>query len=622
MEAEEKGKQGRWVFRNQRWYFLPGESDVYEYRPASLDRASLALLADPQDLLNLLGAASSMTPLPFLVGVARGESTESAREGPAPIEFSDTVAPPWLHQLQQSLPAAEGALVAMLERGAAAAFDSRKPVSEKLFSSGAGILAEPFGILVEGALSCHGSVAMLDLDATRIVPAQELAYVLDLPETTAAELHAILLDRLPTAAQTAALTTLFRRAVCGFTDRLTQAFSHRSELAAEQARSRHFLVRAEALERRLLQGRQEMDQARKHSGAVAAELAAILENPGIGITIEDISCIVRYVNPMMRKTFGNVVGRKCYEAFKGRAEPCNPCPIRQIWEEGMDSVRYTTADPRSGRTFEVLTVPLVSDSGDKLVVEVGLDITHLMKEQKQGEARQLRMSERNRLYREMLTDFNEILVQLAGVLSYLMVDMPTPLGEEGSGELPLSPAVEEDRRLRIEGVLAQLSTVLDTVSWLAVASSAERSGATVDVASVTLDAIAEAMGRGPAPFPAEMAVMPPVECDAGLLRAAVASIVRSLTGGDPSRLGTLRVGHTMSGRKDGFATGDGWHVVSFSLPMEEEPIQLPGAMFDAAHVQHVVGSLLARRMGGALWRVLSDGRDNCHLSMPVSPVVE
>jgi len=270
----------------------------------------------------------------------------------------------------------------------------------------------------------------------------------------------------------------------------------------------------------------------------------------------------------------------------------------------------------------VLTVPLVSDSGDKLVVEVGLDITHLMKEQKQGEARQLRMSERNRLYREMLTDFNEILVQLAGVLSYLMVDMPTPLGEEGSGELPLSPAVEEDRRLRIEGVLAQLSTVLDTVSWLAVASSAERSGATVDVASVTLDAIAEAMGRGPAPFPAEMAVMPPVECDAGLLRAAVASIVRSLTGGDPSRLGTLRVGHTMSGRKDGFAAGDGWHVVSFSLPMEEEPIQLPGAMFDAAHVQHVVGSLLARRMGGALWRVLSDGRDNCYLSMPLSPVVE
>jgi PAS domain-containing protein len=622
LEPLGKGKQGRWVFRNQRWYFLPGERDVFEYAPGNLDKEALTLLADPADLVSLLRAASALVPLPFMVGISRplpagADGTELPR-----LDFSSPFIPPWIAEIHRLLPAAGTALEAALESACAAAIDGRRPTVDRFLSTGAGVVAEPFGIHVDGSLTCHGAVAMLDIDEERVPGATELARELDLDPDTATRMLGLATGKLPSKTQTEGLLHLFRLSVRNYNDRLTEAFSSRLELAAEQARSRHFLVRAESLERRLLRGHEEVDQARQRSGAVAAELSAILENPGIGITIEDTSHIIRYVNPMMRRSFGNVIGRKCYEAFKGRAEPCSMCPIRQIWEEGMDSVRYTSTDPRTGRSFEVLSVPLVSETGDKLVVEVGLDITHLMKEQKQAEARILRMSERNRLYREMLSDFNEILVQLAGVLSYLMVDLPGPEDEEDSVGPPVSPAAETERKARVGAVLAQLGTVLDTVSWLAVASSAERTGTTVDAGGIFMDALAEAIGRPTLPFPVEIAVMPPVECDGGLLRAALAATIRSLTGGDPDRLSSLTVGHTMSGRRDAFATGDGWHVLSVSMAMGDDPVLLPGALFDSAHVHFVAASLLARRLGGAIWRAIADGRDCCHISVPVVPSIE
>ncbi len=621
MNHQGNEKQGRWVFRNQRWYFLPGEGDVFEYAPGAMDQEALAVLADPAELLNLLHAASALVPLPFTLGARRTEPAGSSGMAMPNLEFSAPSFPSCWDELVHGHPEAAAALATSLQRACASAFDRGKPVAERLFSTSAGIVAEPFGIHSDGTISCHGAVAMLDLDRERLVAPEELSYALDLAPDVACGLHRQLASHLPTRGQAEGLVSLFRRALRNYNDRLSQAFVHRLELAAEQARSRHFLVRAESLERRLLQGHGEMDQARQKSGAVASELAAILENPGIGITIEDTSHVVRYVNPMMRKSFGNVVGRKCYEAFKGRAEPCTHCPIRQIWEEGMDSVRYTSTDPRTGRTFEVLTVPLVSDTGDKLVVEVGLDITHLMKEQKQVETRLLRMSERNRLYREMLADFNEILIQIAGVLSYLMVDLPGP-SDPKTGPATVSASVEVERRARVDAVLAQLSTVLDTVSWLAVASSRERTGATVDVSGVLMEALAEAVGSSSLPFPVDVAVMPPVECDQRLLHATLAAVVRCMTGGEVQSLASFTVGHTMSGRRDALATGDGWHVISLSMALGDEPVLLPGALFDPAHVHYVAASLLARRLGGALWRTVAEGRDLCYLSVPVTPTVE
>jgi PAS domain-containing protein len=61
-------------------------------------------------------------------------------------------------------------------------------------------------------------------------------------------------------------------------------------------------------------------------------LSNIFECIQDGVSVLDKDLNIIQVNPAMEKWYGeNITGKKCYQAYHGRSEPCEPCPsIRAI----------------------------------------------------------------------------------------------------------------------------------------------------------------------------------------------------------------------------------------------------------------------------------------------------
>ena len=55
-------------------------------------------------------------------------------------------------------------------------------------------------------------------------------------------------------------------------------------------------------------------------------LKSVLDTVDDGVTIIDKNLNVIFHNEAIRKNFGDIKGRLCYEAFRGRVEPCNDGP--------------------------------------------------------------------------------------------------------------------------------------------------------------------------------------------------------------------------------------------------------------------------------------------------------
>ena len=82
---------------------------------------------------------------------------------------------------------------------------------------------------------------------------------------------------------------------------------------------------------------------------------------------------IRYANRLFRDTFGDPEGRKCYELLHGRSEPCEVClPLKVL--ESEEAARREFAD-EFGRHFVVNYHPLKDERGERLVLEMGIDVT-------------------------------------------------------------------------------------------------------------------------------------------------------------------------------------------------------------------------------------------------------
>ena len=72
-------------------------------------------------------------------------------------------------------------------------------------------------------------------------------------------------------------------------------------------------------------------------------LKSILDHMNDGVCIVSPQHEVEYVNPVISKKFGDVIGRKCHEYFHRRAEPCPWCKNPEVfagkpvkWERHID----------------------------------------------------------------------------------------------------------------------------------------------------------------------------------------------------------------------------------------------------------------------------------------------
>ena len=56
-------------------------------------------------------------------------------------------------------------------------------------------------------------------------------------------------------------------------------------------------------------------------------------------------------NNAFEEDFGSVLGRKCYEAYKHRQSPCEPCPVQWTLSDGLSHTREEVVTSRTGSSI-------------------------------------------------------------------------------------------------------------------------------------------------------------------------------------------------------------------------------------------------------------------------------
>jgi PAS domain S-box-containing protein len=98
------------------------------------------------------------------------------------------------------------------------------------------------------------------------------------------------------------------------------------------------------------------------------------------ISIQDEDLNIIEANAAFQEDFGSVLGRKCYEAYKRRSVPCEPCPVQETLVDGLPRTREEVVTSRTGQTKHVLvTTAAIRDAGGDItgVMEMSADITHV-----------------------------------------------------------------------------------------------------------------------------------------------------------------------------------------------------------------------------------------------------
>lgn len=98
------------------------------------------------------------------------------------------------------------------------------------------------------------------------------------------------------------------------------------------------------------------------------------------ISIQDEDLNIIEANSAFQEDFGSVLGRKCFEAYKHRSSPCEPCPVQETLVDGLPRTREEVVTSRTGQTKHVLvTTAALRDAGGAItaVMEMSADITHV-----------------------------------------------------------------------------------------------------------------------------------------------------------------------------------------------------------------------------------------------------
>ncbi|UCG87939.1 MAG: PAS domain-containing protein [Gemmatimonadota bacterium] len=98
------------------------------------------------------------------------------------------------------------------------------------------------------------------------------------------------------------------------------------------------------------------------------------------ISIQDMDLNIVNANRAFQDAFGNSLGRKCFEAYKHRTEPCVPCPVQETFDDGKPHTREELVTSRDGKPMNMLvtTAPIRDGSGEMTgVMEMSADITQI-----------------------------------------------------------------------------------------------------------------------------------------------------------------------------------------------------------------------------------------------------
>jgi PAS domain S-box-containing protein len=115
-------------------------------------------------------------------------------------------------------------------------------------------------------------------------------------------------------------------------------------------------------------------------------LEYILDATKTNVDVIDSAFNLRYVDPAWQKVYGAPVGKKCYEYFMERSEPCSGCGIPIALETNKTIVTQEVLLRENNRVIEVHTIPFHGKSGERLVAEFNIDITERKKTEEKFKA--------------------------------------------------------------------------------------------------------------------------------------------------------------------------------------------------------------------------------------------
>ncbi len=99
----------------------------------------------------------------------------------------------------------------------------------------------------------------------------------------------------------------------------------------------------------------------------------IMDTNPSGIYIANKQNDIEYVNPILKKEFGQINGRKCYSYFHDLAKPCAWCKNKEVF--AGKSVRWEWFSKRNNKYYELFDTPLENPDGTVSKFEIFFDIT-------------------------------------------------------------------------------------------------------------------------------------------------------------------------------------------------------------------------------------------------------
>ena len=105
------------------------------------------------------------------------------------------------------------------------------------------------------------------------------------------------------------------------------------------------------------------------------QIANILNSMVDGIYIVNRQYEVEFVNSALETQFGSVEGRKCYQYLHNREEACPWCKNDAVFSEGK-IVAWEWHSEKTGRTYDLVDVPLKNADGSVSKLEVFRDVTN------------------------------------------------------------------------------------------------------------------------------------------------------------------------------------------------------------------------------------------------------
>jgi len=185
-------------------------------------------------------------------------------------------------------------------------------------------------------------------------------------------------------------------------NRMTNSLKESREKIEEYSRT---------LEKRVKERTMDLERTTRLLQTEYNRLDAIINSPNLGIVIEDKYCNIKFMSKSLIDIFGNQIGEKCYEKFKGRKEKCEVCPIDEILVKGEKIFTYFDQD-KEGNCYELSAAAFQDEKGERYILETLRDITEQKKLERQVEEHTKNLEKTNAELENALKTLKQTQVQL------------------------------------------------------------------------------------------------------------------------------------------------------------------------------------------------------------------